>query len=118
MITLLGPIVAEFFKDLKKNLKMVILFVPHGIYQLIKPWKLFKPFDGRAKILSNINACAIAPENDLFIETFFAEVDSDRAILLFMKNAFLQTFLHNFFSKQIGIRLVIYFVKADTEFFI
>ena len=67
------------------------------------------------EILGHIDWCSVASEKEFSVETVCRQVTPYGAVRIFYKNAHIQTFLNEFLSEKICVRLEICLVESDSE---
>ena len=117
MVKMLRPAVAEFFKDFKQNLKMIILLISHrvdkSLYIIIRETP-----HGSSQILRDIDRSPIPTKEKFFIQAFIGKVAPYRAIFFGEENAFVQTFFYQIFTQKVSLAFILNLVKIYSKAFI
>ena len=93
---------------------MIVLLVSDHIYELFGAEIVVAQQCG-AEVLRHVDACAVAAQQQLLVEAVARQVAPHRAILLAEQYAHIQTFLHQLFAEQIGVRLIVHLVESHTQ---
>ena len=114
MVKVLRPAVAEFFKDFKQNLKMIILLISHrvdkSLYIIIRETPHCS-----SQILRHIDRSPIPTKEKFFIQAFIGKVAPYRAIFFGEENTFVQSFFYQIFTQKVSLAFVLNLVKIYSK---
>ena len=110
----LTPLKAQTVEQDGQHLEVVVLFVTHYIDHFVDGIVRETLF-GSTDILSHVDRRTVGTEQQLVVEAFACQVGPYGTVFLAVEKSFLQSFEHFLLAFQIGIRLVIYLVEADTH---
>ena len=98
MIKFVTPFKSKFFKNVKQNFKMIILFRSYDVYKLVKR-PVIMTADCSTNILRNINRSPVFTKKDFFVVFFvfsfaynISYVNTHRAVISLKENTLFKTF--------------------------
>ena len=93
---------------------MIVLLVANDVYHLVDG-EVVEAHFGCSDVLSHVYAGAVRAQQQLLVESFACEVGPNRVVVLAEEESLGKSFLHLLLTDEIGVRLVVYLVKAYAE---